>query len=209
MTRALAEGIFLGITLAFLVGPAFVSLIQTSIHRGFIAGVQFAAGISLSDIMLIALSYIGLLQIFNSNEQYLALGVIGGIIIIVLGIITYNRKYSIPSNINLNLKVKTGRFFKYLSKGFFLNIFNPFLLIFWISVMGLVKTKYLIPSREAHLFLAGCIAAVFSTDLIKVIIARKIKDYLNIKTLTLLNRIVGSMLVLFGVVLIMRVVFFK
>ncbi len=208
MTRALAEGIFLGITLAFLVGPAFISLIQTSIHRGFFAGVQFAAGISLSDMVLIALSYIGLLQVFNSNEQYLALGVIGGIIIIVLGIITYNRKYSIPSNINLNLKVKTSRFFKYLSKGFFLNIFNPFLLIFWVSVMGLVKTKYLMPSSEAHIFLVGCIAAVFGTDLIKVIIARKIKDYLNIKTLTLLNRIVGSMLVLFGIVLIMRVVFF-
>lgn len=208
MTRALAEGLVLGITLALLVGPAFVSLIQTSIHRGFSAGVQFAVGIAISDIVLIALSYVGLLQIFSSNQQYLALGIVGGIIIIILGIITYNRKYSIPSNINLNLKVKTGRFFKYLSKGFLLNIFNPFLLIFWISVMGLVKSKYLMPSREAHIFLVGCIAAVFTTDLIKVLIARKIKNYLNVKTLTLLNRIVGSMLVLFGIILIMRVVFF-
>ncbi len=208
MTRVIAEGVVLGITLAFLVGPAFVSLIQTSVHRGFYAGVQFAAGISLSDITLIALSYVGLLQIYHSNQQYLAIGIIGGGIMISFGIITFNRKYSIPSNIHINLKVKTGRFFKYFFKGYLLNIFNPFLLIFWVGVMGLVTTKYSIPSQEVNLFFTACVMAVFGTDLTKVLIARKIRAYLNIKVLTLLNRIVGGMLVLFGIVLILRVILF-
>ncbi len=208
MSRVIAEGVILGITLAFLVGPAFVSLIQTSIHRGFYAGMQFAAGISLSDITLIALSYVGLLQILDSSRQYLTIGIIGGAIMISFGIITFKRKYSIPANIHINLKVQTGRFFKYFFKGYLLNIFNPFLLIFWVGVMGLVTTKYPIPSQEINIFFASCVMAVFGTDMVKVLIARKIRTYLNTKVLTLLNRIVGTMLVLFGIVLILRVIFF-
>lgn len=208
MIRVIAEGVVLGITLAFLVGPSFISLIQTSIHRGFYAGVQFASGIALSDITLIVLSYVGLLQIYDSNSQYLIIGIIGGSIMIGFGIITFKRKYSIPSNIHINLKVQTGRFFKYFFKGYLLNIFNPFLLIFWVGVMGLITTKYSIPSQEVHLFFVSCIMAVFGTDVIKVLIARKIKTYLNIRVLTILNRVVGSMLVLFGIVLILRVLFF-
>ncbi len=208
MTKALIEGAFLGFTLAFLVGPTFISLIQTSIQRGFYAGMQFAIGISLSDIGLIALSYFGLLQIYSSAQQYFTLGIIGGCILIAFGIITFKRNYSIPTHIPLTARVNTGRFFKYLSQGFLLNILNPFLLIFWVGVMGLVSAKYTIPSKEVQVFFSACIVTVFGTDLVKVIISRKIKKYLNRQKLKLLNRFAGSMLVLFGVILIIRVIFF-
>ncbi len=205
MTMALIEGIILGITLAFLVGPAFISLVQTSIHRGRVAGLQFAIGISLSDITLVALSYFGLLQIFETGRQYHALGIIGGCILIAFGVVTFTRKYTVPKPVQLNVRVKTGRFFKYLSKWFFMNILNPFLLLFWVGVMGVVSARYNIPSREIHLFFAATISTVFLTDMVKVFISRKIKKFLSIHLLTLLNRIVGSLLILFGVVLIVRV----
>lgn len=208
MTRAIYEGAFLGFTLAFLVGPTFISLIQTSIQRGFRAGIQFAIGISLSDVCLIALSYLGLLQIFSSAQQHLTLGIAGGFILITFGIITFKRNYSIPTHIPLTAKVSTGRFFKYFSKGFLLNILNPFLLIFWVGVMGLVSAKYTIPSREVQVFFSACIVTVFSTDLVKVIISRKIQKHLDKRKLKLLNRFAGSMLMLFGVILIIRVIFF-
>lgn len=208
MANPFIEGVVLGITLALLVGPSFIALVQTSINRGFYSGLQFAIGISLSDLTLIGLSYIGLLQIFDNAQQYLVLGIIGGCVMIGFGIITYNRKYTIPSNIPINLKVSTGRFFKHLSRGYFLNILNPFLFIFWVGVMGLAGAKYSIPSLEVHLFFSGCIMAVFTTDMIKVLISQQIKRYLTVRVLTLLNRIVGSLLVLFGLVLIVRVLFF-
>ncbi len=208
MGSTFVEGAVLGITLALLVGPAFIALVQTSINRGFSSGLQFAIGISLSDLTLIGLGYVGLLQIFYSAQQFLVLGIIGGSVMIGFGIITFNRKYTIPSNIPINLKVKTGRAFKYLTRGYFLNIFNPFLFIFWVGVMGLVGAKYSIPSLEVNLFFSGCIMAVFTTDLIKVLISQQIKRYLTVRVLTLLNRIVGSLLVLFGLVLIARVLYF-
>lgn len=213
MITALIEGIVMGLTLAFLIGPSFISLLQTSIHRGFYAGVQFAVGIVLSDITLIALSYLGALKFLGDNQNQVKMGVIGGLIVIGFGIVTYTRRHHISSPVSIELGPKTDRFFsgklfKYISKGYFMNIFNPFLLLFWLGVMSLVSARYGIPSREIFMFFAGTLTAVFVTDLLKCIIANRIKHHLNTKVLTWLNRIVGVLMVAFGMALIARVVFF-
>lgn len=208
MTAALIEGLVLGLTLAFLVGPGFISLVQTSISRGIYAGIQFATGIALSDLFLIGLSYFGLLQLFGSDRQYLVLGIIGGSVLIIFGIINFQRKYSIPSPVNLKIPATGGRFFKHLSKGFFLNITNPFLLIFWVSVSGIASAKYGIPSAEINVFFIATLAAIFGTDILKVFVSQKIRQYLSIRILTLINRVVGVILILFGAILIIRVLFF-
>jgi threonine/homoserine/homoserine lactone efflux protein len=213
MITALIEGIIMGVTLAFLVGPSFVSLLQTSINRGFYAGVQFAVGIALSDITLISLSYLGALQFLGAANNQLKMGIIGGIIVIGFGLVTFTRKHRISSPYKIDITRKTegffnGRLLKYISKGYFMNIFNPFLLIFWLGVMGLVSSKYGIPSKEIFIFFIGTVSAVFLTDLLKCIVANKIKHYLNPKVLTMVNRIVGLCMVGFGILLIIRVLFF-
>ncbi len=208
MAIALLEGIILGITLAFLIGPGFIALVHTSLQRGFTSGVQFALGIAMSDVILIALSYLGALQFLSRAQNQLTIGIIGGLVLIGFGIYTFMQKYTIQKPVKIKVKLQTERFFKYFFKGFFLNLFNPFLLVFWIGVMSLVSAKYGIPSREINLFFAGTIGAVFLTDSIKSFVAHRIKRYLNMKVLTIINRIVGLLLVAFGVVLIIRVALF-
>lgn len=213
MITALIEGIIMGLTLAFLIGPSFVSLLQTSIHRGFYAGVQFAVGIALSDITLIALSYLGALQFLGAEHNQFRMGIIGGLIVIGFGIVTFTRKHQIASPVKLDIQVKTEGFFngkllKYISKGYFMNIFNPFLLIFWLGVMGLMSSKYGIPSKEIFIFFGGTVSAVFLTDIVKCIVANQIKKKLNGKVLTIINRIVGVCMVAFGLGLIIRVIFY-
>lgn len=58
MFHPLLEGIVIGFTIAILTGPAFFSLIQTSIHRGFRSGLFLAGGIFLSDASLLMLCYL-------------------------------------------------------------------------------------------------------------------------------------------------------
>lgn len=215
MINALIEGVVMGITLAFLIGPSFISLIQTSIYRGFYAGIQFSVGVALSDATLIALSYLGALQFLGAEHNQLRFGIIGGVIVVGFGIVTFTRRHTISSSppIPKGLQMKTdrffsSRFFRYVSKGYFMNIFNPFLLIFWLGVMSLVSTKYGIPSKEILMFFTGTLSAVFLTDLFKCFLAQRIKKHLNIKVLTWINRIVGVVMVGFGLALIIRVVFF-
>jgi len=206
MLSTLFEGVVLGVTLAFLVGPGFVALIQTSIHRGFIHGVQFAVGVVFSDFALIALSYLGALQLLNNADNQFSVGLVGGIILIIFGVVTTTRKStSIPHSASIEVKVRSSRFLKYFFKGFFMNIFNPFLLIFWMGMMGLVTSKHGVGSKDVIIFFSGALSTVFLTDLVKCFIAHKIKRFLNVQVLTWLNRIVGILLIVFGIVLIVRV----
>jgi threonine/homoserine/homoserine lactone efflux protein len=46
------NGIVSGIVLAFLIGPVFFTIIQTSIERGFTSGVLVAVGVSFSDAVV-------------------------------------------------------------------------------------------------------------------------------------------------------------
>jgi threonine/homoserine/homoserine lactone efflux protein len=205
MTAAFFEGVFLGITLAFLVGPSFIALVQTSINEGFINGVKFSMGIALSDLTLIALSYLGALQLIQNPRHQVAVGIVGGFILVAFGVYTYTRKQKIvTSTMRIGVNVNSGKFLKYISKGYVLNIFNPFLLVFWLGVVGVASGKYGIQSREMILFFTGTISAVVFTDVIKCFVAHKIKKYLNLSTLTIINRVVGILLVGFGILLIIR-----
>ncbi|MBS4013514.1 MAG: LysE family translocator [Bacteroidetes bacterium] len=204
MSSALLEGVGAGILLAFLIGPSFFALIQTSIYRGFNSGIQLALGIVLSDITLIGLSYLGALQILSNDKHKYVVGIAGGVVLIIFGIITFLRKYKIPTSSKIEIRVKTDKAFKYILKGFFINILNPFLIIFWLAVITGISAKYQIHSKETIIFFVGVIVTVFLTDAFKCFIAHKIKKYLNLKVIILINRIVGVLLIIFGIFMFVR-----
>lgn len=208
MQSAILEGIILGLTLAFLIGPAFISLIQTSIYNGLKAGIFFATGIVISDITLIALSYLGAIQFLTNTNNQLVVGIIGGCILISFGIATFFKKYKVNSKrggIEVKLTITGGGVFAFVLKGFFINILNPFLLIFWMGVMSFISAKYGVGSQSVVTFFTAAIITVFATDITKCIVSNQIRRYLNIFILTWVNKIVGLAMVIFGIVMFIRV----
>ena len=93
-----------------------------------------------------------------------------------------------------------------MAKGFFLNIANPFVILFWITIIGYIsqRAEYGKLDEYAIIFFAGTIFSVFSTDLLKSFIGYKIKKYLKPRIQLTINRIVGIVLALFGITLIIR-----
>lgn len=207
MTPAVLEGAILGFTLAFLIGPAFIALVQTSIHQGVKSGLLFAAGISISDITLIFLSYLGAIQILTDESNQIIVGISGGIILVIFGLMTFFKKYKVSTQrgIELKLTITGGGRIRYLLKGFFMNILNPFLLIFWLGVMSFVSARFGVGTRDVVVFFTAAITTVFITDTVKCLIASLIGRYLNISVLIWVNRIVGLSLMAFGVVMFFRV----
>ena len=57
--KIIVEGVLMGLGLSCVIGPALFALIQTSLTSGFKAGVRFAMGISLSDIVVVSLVTFG------------------------------------------------------------------------------------------------------------------------------------------------------
>jgi threonine/homoserine/homoserine lactone efflux protein len=208
MLHTILKGTLLGLTLAGLLGPAFFSLVQTSIHRGFKSGFFLAIGIFLSDFSLIFLSYIGVSQIFSAPKNQFWVGIIGGIMLIAFGIYTFRHRMKLTVDGELVVK-KTGAL-TYILKGYFLNIANPSVWLFWVSVVTLnIGTA---ESEDVHSFFAFFAAAlltVFLTDLLKCFIAFRIKIYLNDKVMKLINHIVGILLFIFGMYLIYNAILLK
>lgn len=205
MLKVLIEGIVLGITLAFMIGPAFFALIQTSINRGFKSGVQMAVGISLSDTIMVFLMNLGVIHFIDAPSTQLYFGIIGGTILIGVGLHTFLKKEITNTSHEVKIDSRIGRALTYILKGFFLNFMNPFVWIFWITVS--VGMKSSLQTREnIFLFFGATLLTLISTDIIKCFIANKIKRILSPRVLFFINKTVGVILFGFGLVLIIRVI---
>ncbi len=200
----LLQGIILGLTISVMPGPPLFTLLQTSIHRGLKSGFFLATGIFLSDITVVCLTFLGALQFINQKHNYMIAGIIGGSILIGFGIYTFYHKVKIDEN-NLPVEVRVAGPVTYLLKGFFLNIMNPFVWILWISAMVGVSSGFGDNKHGVALFFIGTLASIFSSDVLKVFIANKIKQRLKASLIVRINHLVGLLLVSFGVFLIISV----
>lgn len=199
------EGAIIGLTLAVLLGPAMFSLIQTSVHYGFRSGAMLALGIFLSDLALVFLSFMGAIQILSNDNSRFIFGFISGMVLISYGIVALTKKTKTTENGDLIIENETNRY-KYIFKGFFLNITNPFVWIFWMGLTVGVTSNYGEETGQATMFFFGTLLTIILTDLLKVYVAKSIKGLLNPANIRRLNQVVGLLLIVFGVVLIIRTV---
>ena len=134
------NGIVSGIVLAFLIGPVFFTILQTSIERGFWSGVFVAIGVSLSDAVYILVSYLGLIQFIEADNfrHYLAYG--GGSILLAFGIYYLFIKSKRLTHYDPE-KIQTRSWFRLLAKGFIINGLSPMVLFFWVATVSLATTR--------------------------------------------------------------------
>ena len=202
MFKALFEGILLGLTVAILIGPSFFALIQTSMESGFRSGLALAFGIFLSDVVCVVLVYLGASQLLDNPHNKEIMGIAGGILLIIFGTFNLLQKKRIEEK---DLKIKNLNLHWSVTKGFFLNILNPFTSLFWLGAITLVSSKDDTSVIHFITFFTGTLLTVFAIDVLKAYIARKIRNSINEETLAKVNRIAGLILILFGISLIYRV----
>lgn len=201
------QGIIVGLTFAVLLGPAFFSLIQTGIHRGFRSGAFLALGIFFSDLTALFLAYFGSIQFLGTDpRENTIFSIIGGIILIIFGTFTFIRKVEDPNaGTGGNSINKVSKPYIYIIKGFFLNAANPGMWFVWITVVVSISAKFGVNNNSLFFFLIGVLGTIFGTDLIKCFVSNQIKQYLNIHIMTWMNRIVGIILIGFGTYLIINI----
>jgi threonine/homoserine/homoserine lactone efflux protein len=208
MITPIWEGIILGLTLAFLFGfgPALFALIQTSIHRGLLAGFQMAFGIFLSDVTLVTLCLFGALQIINETpENQLFFGIITGIILIFFGIFTFTRKVKIAEE-NEGVDEKSINPVTFILKGFFLNFTNPFVWLFWILWVATITSNYKGDTYSVIVLFSTTLLVILATDMLKCFGAYKIKRYITPHFIQWINWVAGAGLCIFGIFMVIRAI---
>lgn len=215
------EGVIIGLTLAIVLGfgPSFFTLIQTSIDRGFRSAMFLDIGIILNDIVIVALLMMTNIQLnINDERNMIFSGVSAGIILIIFGIYTYTlspkRIIHISENNNQDIDRMNEKFdddakwYVYLGKGFIINIFNPFVWIFWITCVATASATYEGNKLSLIIFFLGTFSTVLFFDILKALGAYSLKRFFTERMLKLLNQVTGIALIISGLILMARVIFF-
>ncbi len=210
MVHTFFHGVFLGLGLAVLfIGPSLFALIQASIKNGFRSAAVMAFGISVSDILLVSLAYLGAAQLIDNPNNVRYMRMVGSVILLGFGIYTLFQKHTKEDAKNEKIEVPTsGHLPIMFVKGFFLNLFNPSVFFFWLTWVGVASSQYT-TRREVIAFFAGTLGTVFATDLAKSYLAKLIKKILTPKIMKFVHYLMGVALIICGLVLIYDVFFNK
>lgn len=199
------EGLVLGLTLATLLGPIFVVLINTSMNYGARAGLVVGSGIWVSDLLFILFAYffINKIQHYVEDAQFKYwVGNLGGFILITMGITQFFKKAEIKK---LEFSSKYMRNLGFFGKGFVVNTFNPFTFVFWFGVIG---SKLLQSKNEENLVLLMCtviLGMIIFTDSLKILGAKWLSGKLKLEILAHVNKLAGILLIAGGFLLISKV----
>lgn len=207
MIWSFLKGVMVGLPCVFMLGPALFAILQTSIDKGFYSGMQMAFGIAASDILIMILCFIGASAFAQNTTFQIAIGIGGSLFMVLYGLYLFfkrvhpKRKHK-GHHPELKVNINWAGVFSEVSKGFFLNIMNPFLWLLWLAVITAGTSGGSI--GQGVCFIVGIEAEILSCDLLKAYFANKLTPILTESTLHKINKIAGVLLLGCALVLLVR-----
>jgi threonine/homoserine/homoserine lactone efflux protein len=192
--------ISVGFFTAFIMGPVFWVLLETSITKGVRAAVAFDLGVIIADVLFITATYYGSVKLFLSESNREGMFVLGGSIILFFGL--YSGLTRKKQEEKIEVTESKHNYFGLAAKGFAINIFNVGVLIFWGGVTIVAGPTTGSDTPGFLLFFAIVLLSYFVTDLGKILLARRLKIFINKKTIVFIKSLLALILVISGVVLI-------
>ncbi|QVY64680.1 LysE family translocator [Polaribacter sp. Q13] len=197
----------IGFFMAFMIGPVFFMLIQTSILKGARAAIAFDLGVILGDITFILIAYFGSRSFLEKIKDDPRLFFIGGLVLIIYGLITYfdkqNKKEALASAETIEVPIQNN-YIKLFFKGYFLNFINIGVLAFWLGTVLLVGPTLKMKPNSIFWYFATVILGYAITDLGKILLAKQLKNKMTPLVIYRLKRIMGIILVVCGVFLMLK-----
>ena len=105
----------IGFFMAFMIGPVFFVLLETSAIKGFRAALCFDVGVIVADILFISLAYFSSFQLLENLSSHPGLYVFGGTILLVYGLTNVFKKESVKQE--NKIRITKGDYFSLCVKG--------------------------------------------------------------------------------------------
>jgi threonine/homoserine/homoserine lactone efflux protein len=198
MFNQVISGIGLGLIMAIMIGPVFFMLINISIKNGFRSAAYFAFGVMLSDAFYITIIEFSksLVGYIDSHQYWVAL--IGGVVLIAFGLSSIFKKVHNPKEVKIHKDIGKWDLILEVFKGFVMNALNPFVLFFWIGVSTTLVLNKSHSISESIAFFGATLTTIFLTDLFKGALAINLKKLMTVRFISILNKVSGAGLILFG-----------
>jgi len=195
--------ITVGFFTAFIMGPVFWVLLETSITKGFKAAVAFDLGVMFADVCFIGVCYLGSFQLLEDEQNKQGLFVLGGTILLLYGLFSWINRAK-KSKDQPDIQESKENYFGLAAKGFAINILNVGVFIFWGGVTIVSSPASGKSFTSFVLFFSIVLLSYFITDLLKISVANRFKSLLSGKGIVIVNSIISLILVVSGVVLILK-----
>ena len=204
MLEDIQAAIPLGFFLAFMIGPVFFVLLETSVTKGFRAAVVFDLGVIIADIFFIGLAYFSSFQLLENLSNQPGLFVFGGTILAVYGVIIFLKKPLKKTDTTSEITFIKTNYLGLFIKGFLLNFINIGVLVFWLGVIIITGPGLDNDINRFFVFFGTMILAYFVTDLFKILLAKQLKRKLTQNRILKVKKLLGLILVICGMVLIVK-----
>lgn len=195
-----------GIILAFTIGPVFFVLLETSATKGFKSALIFDLGVIFADAVFILLAFYStnnLIAKIKDDPNFL---IFGGVLLAVYGFISFiktSKSFRSIVKEYHKVEIQKNAYGKLFIKGFLLNFINIGVLLGWLGfiVIGssITESEY-----GVEVFIATMLTVYFLTDLVKIAIAKRLRNRLTPRLIFKTKKIVALVILGFGILLLVQ-----
>lgn len=204
MLQALVYALPLGITLSFAAGPIFFVIIETSISEGRTKAFMLDLGAIVADSIFILVAFYGSQSLISTLRNNIWVALISG-----LAVVGFGAYYVFKSGISGQFQNKQGVGKKrhFFLKGFLLNFLNIGVLFYWIATTLAIGPLLDHEPNKMLTFYLSVILSYLLVDVFKIYFANKFKERLRGRKIQVVEKILGIILILFGIYIIIHNLF--
>lgn len=194
-----------GIILAFTIGPVFFVLLETSATKGFRSALIFDCGVMLADIIFILVAFFSTSKLLETIKDDPSFLIFGGVLLVTYGFISFIKTSKSFRDIVKEyhrIEIKRG-YGKLFLKGFLLNFINIGVLLGWVAFIVIANS--ITSSNDGVLvFLSTILIVYFLIDLVKIVIAKKLKSRLTPRIIFKTKKLIALVILGFGFILFIQ-----
>lgn len=196
MFELIVSAIALGFMLSLVfIGPIFFLLIETSFSRGPKHALALDIGVISADLLCILAAYYASADIVTLIDKHPGFYRITAILIFAYGIVMMSTKTKM--HMSGEEKIISQNYFKTFINGFFFNLLNVGVILFWLVTVISVRNQY--PDTGNFILYIGIVIGTYLfIDLIKIFLAKQFHDRLTQTLANRIRKIVGGILIGFS-----------
>ncbi len=204
----LVKGLIIGVVVSAPLGPVGVLCIQRTLNKGRWYGFVTGLGACLSDIIYALITGYGMsfMDEFLMKNQIL-LQIIGSIMLFIFGIYTFR---SNPVQSIRPTSSTPGTYLHNFVTAFFVTLSNPLIIFLFIGLFA--RFSFVMPDSPLEFQLIGYLAIIMGAWLWWFGITyfvNKVRTRFNVRGIWILNRIIGSIVMLASIVSIVYTILGK
>lgn len=207
IVEIMLKGIIIGIIVSAPMGPVGVMCIRRTLNKGRWHGFMTGIGASVSDLVYATITALGMSFVFdfiNNAHNMFVLQVVGSILLFFFGLHTFRTN---PHSYRANPMDKFGSYPVTKSKlaynfatGFALAISNPLVILMFVALFA--RMSFVLPELDFAERVAGY-ASIWMGAVVWWFaitwLVDKLGSRFDVRGIWLLNRVIGSAVMIFGI----------